>query len=162
MPLLINREVVTDNWTLVKDEAFEENASIPAGDIIVPLTTYLAHNESLTARTEQVSIQINGDDDLTAVLDSLDQFPLIAIDFPAFRDGRGFSIARLLIREGYKGEIRATGDIGRDRLAYLERCGFTSIQINDETYTPEMLSAFDEMSNYYQSATDNVRAVYHQ
>ena len=87
---------------------------------------------------------------------------MIAVDFPAFRDGRGFSIARLLVRAGYKGEIRATGDVGRDRIAYMERCGFTAIQISDEIYKEEMLSAFTEVSNYYQSATDSNRAVYHQ
>ena len=162
MPLLINREVVTDSWTLINDEAFTEGASAPAGDIIVPLALYLEHQDALIKRSEQVAIQINGDDDLSSVLDALDQFPLIAVDFPAFRDGRGFSIARLLQRAGYKGQIRATGDIGRDRLAYMVRCGFNAIKIDDETYTPEMLSAFDEMSNYYQSATDDIRAVYHQ
>lgn len=157
MPLLINREVVTDNWTLVNEETLEQ-----AGDIIVPLALYLENQEALQTREGQLAIQVNGDDDLEPVLENLDKFPLIAVDFPAFRDGRGFSIARLLVRAGYKGEIRATGDVGRDRIAYLERCGFTAIQIADEIYKPEMLEAFTEVSNYYQSAADKVRAVYHQ
>lgn len=162
MPLLINRKVVEDNWTLINDDAFSEEGAVPAGDIIVPLALFTEHRESLAARNNQVAIQVNGDDDLTQVLENLEQFPLIAIDFPAFRDGRGFSIARLLVRAEYKGEIRATGDIGQDRLAYMERCGFTAIQISDDLFKPEMLNAFEEMSNYYQSATDSVRAVYHQ
>lgn len=157
MPLLINREVVADNWTLINEESLDQ-----AGDIIVPLALYLENKEALEGREGQLAIQVNGDDDLAVVLESLDKFPLIAIDFPAFRDGRGFSIARLLNRAGYKGEIRATGDVGRDRIAYMERCGFTAIQISDEIYKDEMLSAFTEVSNYYQSATDNNRAVYHQ
>lgn len=157
MPLLINREVVADNWTLINEESLDQ-----AGDIIVPLALYLENKEALEGREGQLAIQVNGDDDLAVVLESLDKFPLIAIDFPAFRDGRGFSIARLLNRAGYKGEIRATGDVGRDRIAYMERCGFTAIQISDEIYKDEMLSAFTEVSNYYQSATDDNRAVYHQ
>lgn len=157
MPLLINREVVADNWTLINEESLDQ-----AGDIIVPLALYLENKEALEGREGQLAIQVNGDDDLAVVLDSLDKFPLIAVDFPAFRDGRGFSIARLLNRAGYKGEIRATGDVGRDRIAYMERCGFTAIQISDEIYKDEMLSAFTEVSNYYQSATDDNRAVYHQ
>lgn len=157
MPLLINREVVADNWTLINEESLDQ-----AGDVIVPLALYLENKEALEGREGQLAIQVNGDDDLAVVLESLDKFPLIAVDFPAFRDGRGFSIARLLNRAGYKGEIRATGDVGRDRIAYMERCGFTAIQISDEIYKDEMLSAFTEVSNYYQSATDDNRAVYHQ
>jgi uncharacterized protein (DUF934 family) len=157
MPLLINREVVADNWTLINEETLDQ-----AGDIIVPLALYLENRDSLENREGQLAIQVNGDDDLDELLSNLDKFPLIAVDFPAFRDGRGFSIARLLVRAGYKGEIRATGDVGRDRIAYMERCGFTAIQISDEIYKDEMLSAFTEVSNYYQSATDSNRAVYHQ
>lgn len=157
MPLLINREVVADNWTLINEETLDQ-----AGDIIVPLALYLENKETLDNRDGQLAVQVNGDDDLDEVLSNLDKFPLIAVDFPAFRDGRGFSIARLLVRAGYKGEIRATGDVGRDRIAYMERCGFTAIQISDEIYKDEMLSAFTEVSNYYQSAADSNRAVYHQ
>lgn len=157
MPLLINREVVADNWTLINEETLDQ-----AGDIIVPLALYLENRDSLENREGQLAIQVNGDDELDELLDNLDKFPLIAVDFPTFRDGRGFSIARLLVRAGYKGEIRATGDVGRDRIAYMERCGFTAIQISDEIYKEEMLSAFTEVSNYYQSATDSNRAVYHQ
>lgn len=157
MPLLINREVVADSWTLISEESLDQ-----AGDIIVPLALYLEHKESLENREGQLAIQVNGDDDLTAVMDRLDQFPLIAIDFPVLRDGRGFSIARLLNRAGYKGEIRATGDVGRDRFAYLERCGFNAIQISDEAFNPDMLNAFTEISNYYQSAADNIPPVYKQ
>ncbi len=157
MPLLINREVVADNWTLINEETL-----VHAGDIIVPLALYLENRGALDNREGQLAIQVNGDDDLDELLSNLDKFPLIAVDFPAFRDGRGFSIARLLVRAGYKGEIRATGDVGRDRIAYMERCGYTAIQISDEIYKDEMLSAFTEVSNYYQSATDSNRAVYHQ
>ncbi|WP_286239608.1 DUF934 domain-containing protein [Neptuniibacter halophilus] len=157
MPLLINREVVSDNWTLVDEETLQQS-----GDIIVPLALYLENQAELNSREGQTGLLVNGDDDLNTVLEMAEQFPLIAVDFPAFRDGRGFSIARLLVRAGYQGELRATGDIGRDRLAYMERCGFTAIQIADEVYRPEMLSAFTEVSNYYQSAADQVRAVYHQ
>ncbi|EAR62443.1 DUF934 domain-containing protein [Neptuniibacter caesariensis] len=157
MPLLINREVVEDSWTLIDEENLQQT-----GDIIVPLALYNEHKAQFEAHSGQVGIKINGDDNLDEVLENLDKFPLVAVDFPAFRDGRGFSIARHLVRAGYKGEIRATGDVGRDRFAYMERCGFTAIQISDEEFTPDMLNAFTEMSNYYQSAADNIRAVYKQ
>lgn len=157
MPLLINREVVEDNWTLINEETLDQ-----AGDIIVPLALYLENQDTLNAREGQIGLKVNGDDDLDFVMDNLDKFPLIAVDFPAFRDGRGFSIARYLVRADYKGQIRATGDIGQDRFAYLERCGFNAIQICDQVFKPEMLKSFDDMSNYYQSAADKNRPVYHQ
>lgn len=157
MPLLSNREVVADNWTLINEETLDQT-----GDIIVPLALYLENQDTLTSRDGQVGIKVNGDDDIDFLVENLDKFPLVAIDFPAFRDGRGFSIARLLVRAEYKGEIRATGDIGQDRFAYLERCGFTAIEVADDVFKPEMLKSFDEISNYYQSAADKVRAVYHQ
>jgi len=162
MPLLINREVVADNWSLLNEESFAPEATLSSGDIIVPYALYLEHKARLAEHDGQIALQVNGDDDLTELLENLDQFPMIAIDFPIFRDGRGFSIARILVRAGYKGEIRATGDIGRDRLAYMERCGFTAIPVADDQFKPEMLDAFGEISNFYQSATDNIRAVYHQ
>ena len=162
MPLLINCEVVEDNWTLLSEEAFTEGQNIPAGDVIVPLAAYLTAKDTLSDRDGQLAIQINGDDDLSVIIDELFQFPLIAIDFPVLRDGRGFSIARLLLRNGYKGQIRATGDIGHDRLEFLQRCGFNAIQVADDVYSPEMLNAFTEMTTHYQSAADNVRPVYHQ
>lgn len=157
MPLLSNRQVVADNWTLVNEETLQHS-----GDIIVPLALYLDNQDALNNREGQLGLQVNGDDDLSFVLENLTKFALIAVDFPVLRDGRGFSIARLLVREGYQGEIRATGDIGRDRLAYMERCGFTAIQIADDVFSEEMLNAFTEVSNYYQSAADGVRAVYNQ
>ncbi|WP_415885520.1 DUF934 domain-containing protein [Neptuniibacter sp. QD37_6] len=157
MPLLINHEVVADNWTLINEESLDQT-----GDIIVPLALYLENQDALTSHKGLVAVKVNGDDDIDFLVENLDKFPLVAIDFPAFRDGRGFSIARLLVRAEYKGEIRATGDIGQDRFAYLERCGFTAIEIADDVFKPEMLKSFDEMSNYYQSAADKVRAVYHQ
>lgn len=157
MPLLINNEVVADNWTLIDAETLDQS-----GDVIVPLALYLEHRAQFDARESGVALQLNGDDDLSSILAEVDQFPLIAIDFPAFRDGRGFSIARLLKRQGYRGQLRATGDFGRDQLDHLARCGFDAFQLKDEKFSEDVFKSFGEVSVRYQGAADDAKPVYLQ
>ncbi len=157
MPLLVNNEVVADNWTLIDAETLDQS-----GDVIVPLALYLEHREQFDARETGVALQLNGDDDLSSIQAEVDQFPLIAIDFPAFRDGRGFSIARLLKRQGYRGQLRATGDFGRDQLDFLARCGFDAFQLKDDKFSEDVFKSFGEVSVRYQGAADDAKPVYLQ
>ncbi|MFW1676824.1 DUF934 domain-containing protein [Pontibacter sp. JAM-7] len=157
MPLLLNKEVVTDNWTLIDADTADQT-----GDVIVPLALYVEQREQFDARDTGVALQLNGDDDLNSILSDIDRFPMIAIDFPAFRDGRGFSIARLLKRQGYRGQLRATGDIGRDQLDHLARCGFDALDLNDDKFSADAINAFAEVSVRYQGAADETKPVYLQ
>ena len=77
----------------------------------------------------------------------------IAIEFPAFNDGRGLSLAVLLrSRHGYSGDIMATGDVHEDMLHYLRRCGFTSFLMPDERHLETALSTLAPYSDYYQAS----------
>jgi len=79
---------------------------------------------------------------------------VIAIDFPQFTDGRGYSHARLLReRYHYAGELRAIGDVARDQLYYLAQCGFDAFQIPDGRDASAALSAFADFTDGYQSTT---------
>ncbi|TCK08444.1 DUF934 domain-containing protein [Marinobacterium mangrovicola] len=159
MPLLIDRKPVTDDrWQLVEDAE-----SLPAsGDLLVPLALYLEHKDALTAQSGDIAVRVNGDDDLTPVLESLDSFPMIAVEFPAFRDGRGFSLARILRRAGFNGELRAVGNPARDQLGYMERCGFNAYEFSEEVYSDDFLKAFEEISVHYQGSADDPRPIYLQ
>jgi uncharacterized protein (DUF934 family) len=84
----------------------------------------------------------------------LDDIPLVAINFPVFTDGRGFSYARALREHGFKGELRACGHFIRDQLTYLQRCGFDAFQMADETALEEAMESLADFSEYYQAATD--------
>lgn len=85
----------------------------------------------------------------------IDALPLIAVRFPAFTDGRGYSIARLLReRHRYRGELRAMGDIGRDQLHYLARCGFDSFELREGEDPGAAQAALAEFSEAYQAAAD--------
>lgn len=160
MPLLINQALADDVWTQVTAEALAENPSLPEGDVIVPLAYYLEQQAQLAARAGRVGVLVNGDDDLPALFALQNSVPLVAIEFPVFRDGRGFSIARQLVRNGFDGEIRAVGDVAHDRLAYMRSVGFNAFQIPEARFSEADLSVFDEISVNYQGTVADPRPVF--
>lgn len=93
------------------------------------------------------------DDDPRALADRLPGLKAIAINFPKYADGRGYSIARLLReRYGYKGELRAIGVVARDHLQLMAQCGFDSFQLREGEDVLAVLAAFDEISESYQAS----------
>jgi uncharacterized protein (DUF934 family) len=84
---------------------------------------------------------------------SLEGVTRIEVLFPKFGDGRGYSIARLLReRYGYKGELRAVGQVARDHLYYMEQCGFDAFLLREGEDVAEALAAFDDFSEAYQAS----------
>jgi uncharacterized protein (DUF934 family) len=93
-------------------------------------------------------------DDPALVAVSLGRARVVAVRFPKFGDGRGFSLARLLReRYGYKGELRAIGAVGRDHLYYMAQCGFDAFELRAGEDPDEALAAFGDFSDAYQSTT---------
>lgn len=85
----------------------------------------------------------------------------IAVDFPTFKDGRGFSIAHILrTRLGWRGELRAVGDVSRDRLAYMARCGFDAFELREGEDAEASFKAFHEFSVAYQGAATNMTPLF--
>ncbi|UTW13902.1 DUF934 domain-containing protein [Marinobacterium rhizophilum] len=162
MPLLINREVVAqDSWQFLDAEATLEQAP-QDGDLVVPLALFLEHRAQLVSRNGRLGVQFNGDDDIEVLLADLSGLALVAIEFPVFRDGRGFSQARLVRRAGFTGQLRAVGDVTRDRLDHMQRCGFDALAVPDDRFKPEVLNAFGEVSVHYQAGADDPRPIYRQ
>jgi len=92
-------------------------------------------------------------DDPAKVAGELAGATRVEVNFPKFGDGRGFSIGRLLReRYGYKGELRAVGQITRDHLFYLESCGFDAFELREGEDAAEALAAFDDFSESYQAS----------
>jgi len=88
-----------------------------------------------------------------AIADDLQRFAVIAVNFPKFGDGRGYSLARLLReRYGYKGELRAIGDVLHDFLYFMKQCGFDAFALRDDQDVSEALAAFDTFSEGYQTS----------
>ncbi len=93
-------------------------------------------------------------DDPALVAGALGRARVVAVRFPKFGDGRAYSIARLLReRYGYKGELRAVGEVGRDHLYYLAQCGFDAFELRAGEDPQEALASFDDFSTSYQSTT---------
>jgi uncharacterized protein (DUF934 family) len=91
-------------------------------------------------------------DDPRAIADRLPGLKVVAVRFPAYGDGRGYSIARLLReRYGYKGELRAVGAVARDHLQLMARCGFDAFQLRDGEDAVEALKGLDDFSEAYQA-----------
>lgn len=100
---------------------------------------------------DEVVLRLEPTDDPAAVADRLGGVARIEVSFPKFGDGRGYSIARLLRqRYGYRGELRAIGQITRDHLQSLERVGFDSYELREGEDPHEALAAFDTFSAAYQ------------
>ncbi|EPJ44900.1 MAG: hypothetical protein OFPII_31790 [Osedax symbiont Rs1] len=157
MPLLIDGKASTDHWVFLNSERLAADvertltlAQQSADAVVYPLAVYFAHRERLNLDPEKTGILVKGDDDLSELASVLQEVSLIAIDFPVLRDGRGFSIARNVTRRGFKGQVRAVGDVSYDRLDHMHRSGFNAYQIADELYTEQICNAFSEITVNYQ------------
>jgi uncharacterized protein (DUF934 family) len=139
-----------------------QDAEIPAsGDIIVPLARYVAERAALRARSGKVGVRLASDEVAQTIALYIDELPLVAIEFPTFKDGRGYTTARLLRdRFGYKGEIRAVGDVLRDQLRAMKRCGFDAWELKPGKDIQGALQAFEEFSVTYQGAADDPRPLF--
>ena len=154
MPTLIrNRQLVAvDAWRIVGLHSDEPSAFSECEDVVVPLACWKSAAASLARRPGRTGVWLAPADhpaELAAV-----GFPaLVAVHFPAFTDGRGYSTARLLReRYGFRGELRAVGDVLRDQLYELARVGFDAFALRADQDAQAALSAFADYSEDYQAA----------
>jgi uncharacterized protein (DUF934 family) len=139
---------------------------IPAGKVIVPLPVWLARKDEFAARMSagSLAVWIDSFESPEALVESVgdaNRLPLVAINFPRFADGRGYSFATLLRqRYGYKGELRAIGDVLHDQLFYLKRCGFDAFAVRADRNIEDALRGLNDFSEPYQSAVDQPLPLY--
>lgn len=155
MPLISDGRVVEDVWTTVGDDQ-----PLPAaGPVIVSLDRWQAEKASLLARGERLGVRLDGHHPAEAIAADLKHLRLIALTFSTFRDGRAYSTARLLReRYGFDGEIRAVGNVLRDQLLFMNRCGFDAFEIAGERAAADWAEAMAEFSVVYQPAADGRRS----
>jgi uncharacterized protein (DUF934 family) len=121
-------------------------------DPIVSLANFAGSNAT--------AVRIEPGDDARALLPHLDRLTLVEVAFPTFRDGRGYSAARILREAGYKGELRAAGDVLVDQVPFMKRCGFSSFAPNkplDEAVVAKLTAIYP---NVYQGAADGAVPVW--
>ncbi len=131
---------------------------IPAGKVIVPLQVWRARREVLAARVASGEIGVWFEsfeliEELVDTVEDINVFPVIAWDFVRFADGRGFSAAVLLRqRYGYRNELRAIGDVLRDQLFFLRRCGFDAYELRADRSVDVALTGFNDFAEPYQAS----------
>lgn len=117
-----------DEWTLIADDA-----AVPVGPAFVSKARWLAEKGGLSRRNGVIGLVLEPSDRLDDIVDDLSHFAAIAVRFPKYADGRGYSLARLLReRHGYAGELRAVGDVLLDQVAHFFRVGFDTLAIEHE------------------------------
>lgn len=150
MPRLIKGGALADDpYVLARDAT--ALADLPRGvPVLVPLALWRAERATLVARPG-VGVWLAPADDPASLAADVASLPVIAVDFPAFTDGRGYSTARLLReRYGYTGELRAVGDVQRDQLHYLHQSGFDAFALRDDKDANGALAGLRDFSDGYQ------------
>lgn len=157
MPLLKDGVQVTeDKWVRVEDDA-----DLPEDcHALVSMTRWLKDRDTLLTRNKPIGVALESSDNPDEIMDDLERFSLIAVDFPQFKDGRGFSYGRLVRdRGGYTGELRATGGVLVDQLHYLARCGYDAVDGDARITESAWADAQSRFEHVYQSTGDGQRSV---
>lgn len=160
MPLIIkNNQVIEDSWQLLSSDCSLEEALLEPQPI-VPLTLWQKYTTELK-KLPALGLWLDSHEAIEDIVENLALFPLIALNFPVFTDGRHFSSARLLReRYAYQGEIRAIGDVLRDQLFFMQRCGFDAYVIRADRCPYDALQSLTEFSVCYQSAVDSPQPLF--
>lgn len=163
MALIIkDRNVAADPWLRLELNADGSAPFAPGSrDIIVPLKMWREQRVHLLVRPGRLGVWLNSDEDPADIAEDLKLFGVVAVNFPTFGDGRGFSTARLLReRYGWKGELRAVGDIFRDQLFYLASCGFDAFVLRKGEDPREALAGFNVFSESYQASVERPQPLF--
>ena len=155
--LIRGRKVENDVWQVFGLAPLDDvTQPLPQGPVLVPLAYWKAHRAALITRGAPFGVWLAPEDDPAELAEDLARFALVAVQFPKYGDGRGYSTATLLrTRYGYTGELRAFGDIGRDHLFQLARCGFDAFKLAPHRDPEAALAAFNDFTVRYQGAADD-------
>ncbi|TNE93407.1 MAG: DUF934 domain-containing protein [Gammaproteobacteria bacterium] len=138
--------VVDDPWILVDDETEVTKSQA----MILTLQHWQGLGEGGCNEGLEHGIVLGPDDDPVVLEALVNTLPIIALQFPSFRDGRAYSQANLLrTRYGFKGDLRAVGDVLRDQLALMRHCGFTSFAVRTDKSVTDALKGFAEYGMIY-------------
>ena len=155
--LIKHNRIVDDSWSVVHlaEGDSPESIALSEGPALFPLAVWQAQREAILARGQAVGVWLDTHEGPESLADELDRFAVIGVNFPKFTDGRGYTTARLLReRYAYTGEIRALGDVLRDQLHNLHRCGFDAFALREGRDLDDALKGLADFSEHYQAAVD--------
>lgn len=146
MPLLKGADFVPDDWSQVADDA-----RLPAtGNIWVSFERLQAEADTLVAHPGLIGVELPNTTKVADVKPWINRVALIVLPFPAFTDGRAYSLARLLREEGFKGDLRARGNVLPDQLQFMKQVGFSSFELSDRFPKQVWEQAARHISGVYQ------------
>jgi uncharacterized protein (DUF934 family) len=159
MPLVKNGKIATDTFVHVADDA-----ELPDdGAILVSAARFLENPEAILRRPGKSGVIWPNNRDVDDLVPYLDRLAVVGLVFPSFRDGRAYSQARLLReRHGFKGELRATGQVLRDQFMFMLRAGFDAFEVKKEADAEAFANTAKRYSVFYQPTGDGRLTALHQ
>ena len=156
MQYIKDGKISTDGW-------LHADASSPlpaAGDVIVPLARWLAEREQLLSRSGRIGVRLASSEGPEPVREDLQHIALIALEFPSFRDGRAYSYARILREQyGFRGELRAVGNVLYDQFMFMHRCGINAYEVQKDGDAERFARALTEFTVRYQPGEETPSAI---
>ncbi len=158
--LIKNKQLVEgDSWAVVNDTNPQEDLS--SGQWILPLSAFLEMAQKGDIDYSRFGVWLANDQMASEIAEFTRNLQIVAIDFPAFADGRAFSQARVLRDQlDYSGEIRATGSFIQDQMFYLSRCGVDAFALNEEMNVESVISSLNDFTETYQAASDEPQPLF--
>jgi len=159
MPLVKSGRVATDTFVHLADDA-----ELPGdGAVLISAARFLENPEAISRRLGKTGVTWPNNRDVDDLVPYLDRLAMVALVFPTFRDGRAYSQARLLReRYGFKGELRATGQVLRDQFLFMLRAGFDAFEVKKEADAEAFTSTAKRYSVFYQPTGDGRLTALHQ
>jgi uncharacterized protein (DUF934 family) len=159
MPLVKGGHIIADEFVRIT-----EDAELPAqGAILVSETRFLAGPDALLNRAGKLGVGWPNNRDVDDLVPYLDRLAMVALVFPSFRDGRAYSQARLLReRYGFRGELRATGQVLRDQFVFMLRAGFDAFEVKKQADAEAFTETVKRYSVFYQPTGDGRLSALHQ
>ena len=152
--IIKNGQIVDETWRLLPKDTTMDGLSMP-------LALWVEHAHALKARDGGLGVWLDAGEEIEEIAEQLNNFQVIALNFPSFTDGRHCSTAYLLrTRYDYKGEVRAIGDVLRDQLFALKRCGFDAFALREDKDPEDALKAFADFSEVYQASSDQPQPLF--
>ena len=147
-PIWRNGRFEPDEWTRFQPEALPPQG-VP---LLVPLAAFMGEPERFLAHDGPLGVEVAAGESVRQLAPYLSRLALIALAFPKFHDGRNYSAARLLNeRLGFRGELRAVGDVLSDQIPLMRRCGIMSFEVrHPPTRAALAAGRLAEMRHYYQ------------
>jgi uncharacterized protein (DUF934 family) len=158
MPLIKNGSLVADRFARVADDA-----EIPAsGAVLLSAERFLKDAEALSSRGD-VGVIWPNNRDIEELAPYLGRLAAVALVFPAFKDGRAYSQARILREQlKYRGELRAIGQVLRDQFLFMQRAGFNAFEVKKEADAIAFAETLKRYSVFYQPTGDGRVTVFRQ